>query len=162
MIQKHLHKSLFFRTLVFLAGYHKQRWVRPGLRKSKRMAQRVTLKLEYLFHCSPKLLFKQISTPSGLETWFADRVNVHGGDFEFVWNQSSNRADLLENKNNSHVRFRWKDSPTGEFFEMRIKVDELTSDVSILITDFCESGEEDENRMLWNQSVNTLRSRIGA
>ena len=126
------------------------------------MEQRVSFKLEYLFHCSPKLLFKQISTPSGFETWFADRVNVHGGDYEFVWNQSSNRADLLENKNNSHVRFRWKDAPAGEFFEMRIKVDELTSDVSILISDFCAAGEEDENRMLWDQAMATLRSRIGA
>jgi uncharacterized protein YndB with AHSA1/START domain len=126
------------------------------------MAQRINLKLEYLLHCSPKLLFKQISTPSGLETWFADRVNVHGGDFEFVWNQSSNHADLVEIKNNSHVRFRWKETPASEFFEVRIKVDELTSDVSLLITDFCEEGEEAENKMYWDQAVATLRSRIGA
>jgi hypothetical protein len=45
---------------------------------------------------------------------------------------------------------------------MRIKVDELTSDVSILISDFCAAGEEDENRMLWDQAMATLRSRIGA
>jgi len=89
-------------------------------------------------------------------------VNVHGGDFEFVWNQSSNRADLLENKTNSHVRFRWKEALAGEFFEMRIKVDELTSDVSLLISDFCEAGEENENKMLWDQAVATLRNRIGA
>jgi uncharacterized protein YndB with AHSA1/START domain len=128
----------------------------------KQMAQRATIKLEYLFHCSPKLLFKQISTPSGLETWFADRVNVHSGDFVFVWKESSSHAELLENKNNSHVRFRWRDSQAGEFFEMRIRVDELTSDVSFLITDFCVGGEEDETRMLWDQAVSTLRSRIGA
>ncbi|MFN3530423.1 MAG: START-like domain-containing protein [Bacteroidia bacterium] len=127
------------------------------------MENRVKHKLEYLFNCSPKLLYRFISSPSGLETWFAEQVNIHEGHYDFIWEGSSSKADLLENKLNSHTRFRWHESEDEEeYFEFRIKQDELTSELSLIITDFCDASEQEENQMLWDAAVQQLRARIGA
>lgn len=68
----------------------------------------------------------------------------------------------LETRLNSHTRFRWLDDAEDEYFEFRLRMDELTNDVSLTITDFCDSDEQEENQMLWDTSIQQLRNRIGA
>lgn len=126
------------------------------------MENRVKLKLEYLFNCSPKLLYRFISSPSGLESWFADQVNINDDTYEFKWEGSSSKAKLLENRLNSHVKFQWEESEDEEYFEFRVRQDELTGELSLTITDFCDTNEQEENQMLWDASVNQLRTRLGA
>jgi hypothetical protein len=62
----------------------------------------------------------------------------------------------------SHTRFRWNDGDEEEFFEFRVRQDELTGELSLTITDFCDASEQEENQMLWDASVNQLRNRLGA
>lgn len=126
------------------------------------MENRTKLKLEYLFNCSPKLLYRFISSPSGLESWFADQVNINDDTYEFKWEGSSSKAKLLENRLNSHVKFQWEESEDEEYFEFRVRQDELTGELSLTITDFCDTNEQEENQMLWDASVNQLRTRLGA
>jgi hypothetical protein len=127
------------------------------------MENRVKNKLEYLFNCSPKLLYRFISSPSGFEDWFADKVNIHGDNYEFFWESSSSEARLVENRLNSHSRFVWLHSnDPEEYFEFRIRQDELTGEVSLTITDFCDASEQEDNQLLWDQSVQQLRGRLGA
>ncbi len=130
--------------------------------KERKMENRVKHKLEYLFNCSPKLLYRYISNPSDLEAWFADQVNIQNDNFDFIWEGSSRQAKVLENRLNSHTRFRWNDGDEEEFFEFRVRQDELTGELSLTITDFCDAREQEENQMLWDASVNQLRTRLGA
>jgi hypothetical protein len=44
---------------------------------------------------------------------------------------------------------------------MAIKIDEMTGEVALLITDFSEEGEEDDQKMLWDESVEELKRHIG-
>jgi len=134
----------------------------PTGAKERTMENRVKNKLEYLFHCSPKLLYRYISNPSGLEEWFAEQVNLKQGNYIFTWDDSPREAALEENKLNSHTRFRWLDDPDEEFFEFRLRQDELTGEVSLTITDFCDSEEQEQNQRLWDNAVNALRTRLGA
>jgi hypothetical protein len=41
-------------------------------------------------------------------------------------------------------------------------VDELTKDVSLLVTDFCDEDEEEETRMLWENQIGDLKHIIRA
>ncbi len=88
------------------------------------MENRVKNKLEYLFNCSAKLLYRYISNPSGLEEWFADSVNLSQGKYIFNWEGTSREALQLETRLNSHTRFRWLDDAEDEFFEFRLRMDE--------------------------------------
>ena len=77
------------------------------------------------------------STASGLTEWFADDVNVKGKRFTFFWDGSEQAAEMVQNKDSRLVRFKWDDDDEEDtFFEFLIEKDELTGDVTLMITDF--------------------------
>jgi predicted GNAT superfamily acetyltransferase len=108
------------------------------------------------------LLYNYLSTPSGLSEWFADNVNSRGEMFYFIWDGSEEEAKLLKRKSEEFVKFRWIEQEADSFFEMRIIVDEITSDVSLFIIDFAEEDEVEESKMLWANQVSTLKQVLGS
>lgn len=125
------------------------------------MTDKVKLQLEYLINCSPKVLYDRLSTPSGLSEWFAEDVIVQGNRFTFKWKGATEVADLVMHKENKLIRFSWIDEPEA-YFEFRITQDELTSDVSLIITDFTEPDETDEMVNMWNNHINDLKHVVGS
>ncbi len=126
------------------------------------MTNKIKIQLEYTINCSPKVLYNRLSTASGLSEWFADDVRVRGKLFTFVWEGSEQTAEMTLRKENKLVRFNWLDEDEDTYFEFKITVDELTSDVSILITDFADEDEQDETRNLWNSQVSDLKHILGS
>jgi len=120
--------------------------------------------LEYPINSSIKILYERLSTLSGLSEWFADDVNVNReGIYTFTWEGSSQEAILVSKKKGEHVRFRWLDSDEEEYFEFRIQVDELTSDVSLIITDFADDDADKEDASnLWDAQIENLKYLIGS
>lgn len=127
------------------------------------MAKKVEYKLEFVVKASPKMLYKFLSTPSGLSEWFADNVNSRGKKFIFIWEGSEEIADLVSKKADKHIRFKWEeDEDPNAYFEFKIETDDLTNDVSLIVTDFAEEDEVEESQMLWDSQVNTLLHAIGS
>ncbi len=125
---------------------------------------RIKFVLEYDFQKVPiSLLWQFISTNSGLERWYADEVLNRGKDYTIVWNDEPLEAKLLASRQDSYMRFHWKndgDEPT--FFEMRILVSELTHGRTLQITDFAaDEAEVEEFTDLWNHSVDQLKRNLG-
>ncbi|APD05979.1 hypothetical protein UJ101_00432 [Flavobacteriaceae bacterium UJ101] len=119
--------------------------------------------LEFMIHASPSMLYSHISTPDGLSEWFADNVNSRGENFEFIWDDSGENAKLLKSKQDKYVRFQWEDDEeTDYYFNIEILVDDLTKDVSLIITDFTEKDELDEAKMFWENQIAELKHAIGA
>lgn len=121
--------------------------------------------LEYPINASPKLLFTRLSTPSGLSEWFADDVRLNGKNFVFFWDGSEQEAVLLSKKATEYVRYQWlEDQEEGEdsYFEFKIAKDELTGDVALIVTDFADEDEIDDNKDLWEQQVSGLQRAIGS
>ena len=44
---------------------------------------------------------------------------------------------------------------------MAIKIDDLTKDVALIVTDFAEEDEVDEIKLMWDNSINKLKQAIG-
>lgn len=129
------------------------------------MDDKKKFEMEFPIHASPQLLFQYISTPSGLSEWFADNVNSRGEVFTFIWNDSQETAKLLSKKSGERIRFRWMDDEEdGEsyYFEIRIQVDEITKDVSIIVTDFIDEDELEEAKMLWENQISDLKQVLGS
>lgn len=129
------------------------------------MSDKVKYELEFPIQVSPSLLFQYISTPSGLSEWFADNVNSRGEIFTFMWEGSEEQAKLLSKKTDERMKLRWTaDDEEGlsNYFEMKIQVDEITKDVSLMITDFAEEDEVDEGKMLWENMVSDLKQILGS
>ena len=61
--------------------------------------------IEFVIKSSPQLLYQYLFTPSGLSEWFADNVNSRSEKYEFFWDDSSEEALLIKNKQNDFVIF---------------------------------------------------------
>ena len=127
------------------------------------MEDKIKYEMEFPIQASPSLLYQYISTPSGLSEWYADNVNSRGELFTFIWDGSEEKAKLLSKKNGERIKFRWMaDEESSYYFEIRIQVDEITKDVSIMITDFAEEDEVNEGKMLWENMISDLKSILGS
>ncbi len=129
------------------------------------MDDKIKFEIEFPIHASPQLLFQYISTPSGLSEWFSDNVNSRGELFTFIWDDSEEQARLLSKKSGEKVKFRWledEEDNSSCYFEIRIQVDDITKDVSLMVTDFSEEDEIEEAKMLWNNQISDLKHVLGS
>jgi len=127
------------------------------------MDDKIKIDLEFPIHASPQLLYQYISTPSGLSEWFADNVNSRGELFTFIWDDSEEQAKLLSKKNGERVKFKWQnEEEDNTYFEVRIQVDDITKDVSLMVTDFADEDEIEEVKMLWENQISDLKQVLGS
>ena len=129
------------------------------------MDDKVKFEIEFPIHASPQLLYQYISTPSGLSEWFSDNVNSRGELFTFIWDDSEESAKLLSKKSGERIKFRWladEEEDLSTFFELRIQVDEITKDVSLMIVDFADEDEVEEAKMLWENQISSLKQVLGS
>lgn len=120
--------------------------------------------LEYLLSATSKnILWGAISTPAGLEEWFADKVVSDDKTVEFSWGKSEQRvAEIIAIRAYSFIRFRWKDDE-GErsYFEMKMTCNELTHAYVLEVTDFAVPDEVEDMKELWESQIANLRRTCG-
>ena len=118
--------------------------------------------LEFPVRCSPAILYEFLSTPVGLQEWFADRVDQRDQTFYFNWNGSTDTAEVVEQFENEYIKYRWDYYPADEFFEFRIEQSSITNETILRITDFADKNELRDQERLWNSQVSDLKHRIGS
>tara|TARA_X000000368_G_C22757336_1_gene591088 strand:+ start:164 stop:547 length:384 start_codon:yes stop_codon:yes gene_type:complete len=119
--------------------------------------------LEFPIKTSISILFKRLSTPSGLSEWFADNVNIKNDVLTFFWEGSEEEAIVLKKKKNKFIQYQWLDDEGEErYFEFFIQIDDMTKDISLIVTDFAEDEDEkEEGILLWNKQIENLKNAIG-
>ena len=117
--------------------------------------------LEYSVRCSPSILFEFLSTPAGLQEWFADKVDERDQVFSFTWNGTVDKAQVLESELDKSIRFHWLHAPKNEYFEFRIEKAEVSNQTILLIKDFADKKEIPDQKRLWDFQVNDLFHRLG-
>lgn len=119
--------------------------------------------LEYAINSSPKVLFNRLSTAGGLSEWFADDVNVRTDVYTFIWDGTEQQAKLINKKDLKYVRFQWLDDEDDKtYFEFKLRTDELTGDLALIITDFAEEDEKEDSIELWDTQISELKHIIGS
>ena len=101
--------------------------------------ERQKIHREYLLNATSKsILWSAISTPTGLEGWFADRVQSDDKIVTFFWGKTEHRdAEIIAVRAFSFIRFRWLDDEyEREYFELKMTNNELTNDFVLEVTDF--------------------------
>jgi len=125
------------------------------------MSKKQLYTLEYPVRCSPTILYDFLSNPSGLQEWFADKVEDQNGVFSFAWNGSEEEAEVLESEENKSIRFHWLTAPTDEYFEFSIEKSEVTNQTILVINDFADKKEIKDQSRLWETQVKDLFHRLG-
>jgi len=123
---------------------------------------RVSFSMEFLFKASPTILYQFLTTPSCLIRWFCDEVDIIGDQYEFSWKGSSEYAELIEDVEEERLRFRWEDAADeNEYLEFQISTSPVTGETILIITDFCDSDEVEDQRQLWQNQMNILTRETG-
>lgn len=119
--------------------------------------------MEFGFRASSEMLYEFFSTASGLSEWFCDDVNIRNGIYTFIWDGQMQQARLLKTIDNQLAKYQWVDKTDGSYFEFRIQRDDLTNDISLMVTDFAESKADQESaKLLWHSQVEKLMHVIGS
>jgi hypothetical protein len=125
------------------------------------MSKKIRYTLEYPVRCSPVILYEFLSTSTGLQEWFADKVEDSNGRFSFAWNGSTEEAEVVETEENKFIRFHWLNSPKDEYFEFSIDKSEVTNQTILVINDFADKKEIKDQSQLWETQVKELFHRLG-
>ena len=119
--------------------------------------------IEIVIRASAELLYEFLVSPSGLSEWFCDDVNIRNGIYTFVWDGQLQQARLLKTVEEQLVRYQWVDKTDGSYFEFKIQRDDLTNDISLIITDFASDKTEQESaKLLWQSQIDKLLHLMGS
>ncbi|MDR0348672.1 MAG: SRPBCC domain-containing protein [Tannerella sp.] len=119
--------------------------------------------IEYVFDkVSNRSLWNHLTTPTGLSSWFADRVSINNGTYTFSWNKMQEEAEIIAIKPEVSIRYRWmNEEDDRSYFEFIIHTIELTGSTSLEITDFAEPSEKTDAIALWDSQVEVLKRTLG-
>jgi uncharacterized protein YndB with AHSA1/START domain len=126
------------------------------------MSKKQLFSIEFPVRCSPAILYDFIATPSGLQEWFADKVDEWDGEYHFTWSGSVEKAKVLDKENEKFIRFRWITAPKEEYFELRIEKSEISNQTVLIVKDFAEKKEIKDQSQLWEYQIKDLFHRIGS
>ncbi|MBR5193172.1 MAG: hypothetical protein IKW37_01965 [Bacteroidaceae bacterium] len=126
--------------------------------------KKTKVRMEYMLKGgSNSIVWSIISTPSGLETWFADKVTSSDKIFTFHWGKTESRqAELVGIRTNSYIRLHWMDDEERKsYFELKINYNELTEDLMLEVIDFAYPDEIDDVKDLWESDIEKLKRVSG-
>lgn len=124
--------------------------------------ERIKQELEFLLRASPVIIYDYISNTSNLTQWFCDDLKVKSKDsYIFIWDEEERRATIEKKVRGKLIKWSWEDSPKGEYVQLEVIKDDMTGDVLVKVTDFCDEGEEESNSELWGADIEHLGSVIG-
>ena len=73
------------------------------------MSDLIKYSIELPINSSVNVLYKRLSTPSGLAEWFADNVNLKNNIYTFFWDDGEQSAKILKKK--THYMAACKEVP---------------------------------------------------
>lgn len=123
--------------------------------------KRVKYTLDYVIKSSPKILYNFLTTPSGLAQWFADDVRRLEEKYSFFWDGAEEKAVVLEKDEVSFIKFKMLDSEDEEYLEFKIQKSPVTGDTVLVITDFTDDYDLEDQKQLWNSQISSLVSCVG-
>ena len=123
--------------------------------------KRVQIDMEFIFRASPTILYKFFTTPSCLIRWFCDEVDIEGEIYSFAWDGSVETAEMIDDIEDERIRFKWEEEDEEEYFEIRMAKSPVTGETILEITDFCDDGDQDDQRQLWESQIKVLRQETG-
>ena len=123
------------------------------------MSDKIKFTIERTFRASPMILFKFLTTPSGLVQWFADHVDKNEDVYSFFWNGIEERASIVSYHEDELLKLQWEEDES--YIEYRIDKSEVTGETILFVTDFAEDDEMDDQQQLWESQLNDLAKCMG-
>ena len=122
---------------------------------------------DYQLNASKKIVYTYLSTASGLQEWFADKVRIdEDKNYIFNFDQEDHYAKQTIVKANLYVRWDFFDpkSPNSSeesFIEFKLDETELTQSLFLKVIDQSNFYTLDELEGIWEGLISKLKETIG-
>ena len=115
---------------------------------------------------SKNIVWRLISTSSGLEKWIADRVEIDGKNILFAWGDDwrhhETRAAIMTHcEKYKCVRWHWNDDADECYVEIRMEQSDLSGELTLCITDFADAGDTEWLQAAWQHNFKRLYQSCG-
>lgn len=122
---------------------------------------------EFEIKASPKVLYPYLSTASGLQQWFADKVTVQSQQgFNFIWDNENHPASIVHNKSNKSFKLDFtkaEQAPHSAYIEFKLDVSELSNTTYLVISDTASTFKSDSDAQeLWDYLTDKLKEIVGS
>lgn len=113
------------------------------------------------------IIWKLISTPSGLSRWIAEDVQREDDTLIFTWGKpgqvyETRRASILSEVKNDALRFKWEDEEDPEAYtEVAMIKLGVTDGYALKIVDFSVPDDIDDMTYMWNHDLDRLQFKTG-
>lgn len=129
--------------------------------KKKPLKERFSI--EFLVHSTPSALYEMLLSPSGFSEWYCDDVDVRGDEYTFKWGGEEEKARLIGQRQNEVTRWqRLSEEDPEAFYEFRIKIDPITNELALIVTDHAWPNELENAKALWYSQIANLTRVLGA
>lgn len=117
---------------------------------------------EFPFKTSPKVLYNYISTPGGLQQWFASKVTMDSShNFNFSWDDEIHTAVLSSSRLNKSTRFDFIGDDEGNYLEFKLITSEIDNSTYLRITDCSDNNSDADLLDLWTGLIDELKEIVG-
>lgn len=117
---------------------------------------------EFPFRASPKVLYNYISTPGGLQQWFAESVTLNSDNkFVFNWDENDHVAELTSSRLNKSSRFDFIGEDAGNYLEFKFVTSELDNSTYLKVTDNSDNDDPDDLDTMWSELIANLKEIVG-
>jgi uncharacterized protein YndB with AHSA1/START domain len=122
---------------------------------------------EFAINASAKMIYPYLSSASGLEQWFCDKVEITEDKlYNFIWDNQPHYAEMSSHRTNKSVRFIFLDEqkhhqPDANYMDFTIETSELTQEQYLRVVDYSEEDDMEEMGELWDGLILSLREIIG-
>jgi uncharacterized protein YndB with AHSA1/START domain len=122
---------------------------------------------DYQLNASKKIVYTYLSTASGLQEWFADKVRIdEDKNYIFNFDQEDHYAKLNIVKANLHVRWDFFDPKSSgthkeSYIEFKLDEAELTQSLFLKVVDQSNFYSLDELEGIWDGLIAKLKGTIG-
>lgn len=117
--------------------------------------------LDYVVKSSPAILYNFLVSSSGLAQWFADKVDFFESTYTFVWDGYPEEAEVLAKEENVFIRYQMAEHEGDEYLELRIEKSPITDDTILIVSDYADDDEIDDQIILWNAQIIRLKGAVG-
>ncbi len=122
---------------------------------------------EFEINASKNILYPYISTPSGLENWFADKVTINEDKvYTLVWDGEDHYGVKAGGTQGKSMKFEFLDDNKQKLddpntLEFSLEKNEFTSMMYLKVTDYSENDDAEDLFDLWSQMVDGLKEVVG-
>lgn len=124
--------------------------------------ERTSFSIEFIFHASNTIVYRFLTSPDCLIRWFCEQADIVDNNYVYTWDGAEEIAEIIDDIEDEYVKLQWEEAESDdEFLEFRLSQSPVTNETVLVITDWCDKGDEEDQKRLWTTQIDSMKKAMG-